>query len=193
MRIGRTRAAGAALILLVGGGTLASGGMWSVQGATPDGGYSADEDGWWAKRAAHPHAVVAKARKDAASRGNTTLTFIESYEGDSYQVVGLPVGEPDGEAGDGVLFEAPLLNQAGTRQVGLESVRCMLGFEGVTCESTLLVHGRGKIRAAGTMFGGDDATIAVTGGTGRFHAARGQLTSTLIDDTSALVVVELVN
>jgi hypothetical protein len=187
---GKTRSARVTALALVGAcGLIAIGSATSVQGADRVRPSSPDARGW-ARPAAHPDAVAASARSAAARRGNRTLTVVEDYE--NSQQVSLPVGGPEFGPGDGYLMEAPLLNAAGSRQVGVETVRCMIGFESFTCEATLLLRGKGKIRAAGTMFGPDDYTVPVTGGTGQFRAARGQLTSTSTEDGNGLVVVELV-
>ncbi len=82
----------------------------------------------------------------------------------------------DGESpGDYFVFESRLVQKG--EQVGRDFVRCMLGVRTFTCEGTFLLAGRGKIAVAGTLFsGGSDFRLPITGGTGVFKGARGQLT-----------------
>jgi hypothetical protein len=146
----------------------------------------------WPVSSRSPAAVVQAAKASSAGTGGEVLTFIEAYNDD---VASIPVvgGEPGViDPGDAFLFEAPLMNRAGTRQLGKEYVRCENGFEGFTCEATMLIFNKGKITAAGTMFSADDTVLAVTGGTGKFKTAHGQLTSTLTDDGNDLLVIHVI-
>jgi hypothetical protein len=116
------------------------------------------------------------------------------------QKVDLPPVGPS--PGDQVVFGGPLYNAANTKQVGFLSGHCTSTnptFRSLAeCEVTAVPTARGPSLAAGnqiTMQGWNDNTPfpftqAITGGTGIYATARGQLTAT--PGARFLVVFQLV-
>lgn len=85
------------------------------------------------------------------------------------------VGARGESAGDYFLFEGRLLQDG--KKVGRDSGRCLLGIRTFTCEASVILKGRGKIVVAGTLFTEQgDFRLPITGGTGAFKDARGELT-----------------
>jgi len=85
------------------------------------------------------------------------------------------VGKQGESAGDYFIFEGRLMRNG--EQVGRDFGRCLLGFRTFTCEATASIEGEGKIVVGGTLFSERrDFRLAITGGTGSFKDARGQLT-----------------
>jgi hypothetical protein len=79
-------------------------------------------------------------------------------------------------AGDFFAFEEAVFNSSEQRRIGEDAGRCELGIRTFSCEATILIDGEGKIQIAGSLFGRRDATFPITGGTGRFQTAGGQMT-----------------
>ncbi len=77
--------------------------------------------------------------------------------------------------GDFFVFEEAVFNRNANR-VGEDSGRCEVGLRTFTCEATVSINGKGKIRIAGALFDRHDSTFPVTGGTGRYNTAAGSLT-----------------
>jgi|1185.fasta_scaffold28611_2 hypothetical protein len=74
--------------------------------------------------------------------------------------------------GDYFVTSSNLFDAGGSR-VGRDWVRCMVTVHASQCEATFELFGRGSIDLAGTIT--DRSLIAVTGGTGEFGDAGGQL------------------
>lgn len=83
---------------------------------------------------------------------------------------------PEGDSpGDQILFTDTLLDQAGHR-IGRDEARCTIMFGGdVLCDATFVLAGRGQLTIEGVGL-----TFAVTGGTGQFKKARGQMHETFL-------------
>ena len=160
--ITRKIAAGASALMLVGGITwtaLASGSSSSA----------ARHDTSWPVAAA-PGAADEAARA-AAARGSEVIRVREIQNRGRY----IDVGKQGESPGDYFLFESRL--EQGGEKVGRDSGRCLLGVRTFTCEATALITGRGKIVVGGALFTDqNDFRIAITGGTGAFKDARGELT-----------------
>jgi len=134
----------------------------------------------WASK---PASSVAEAQRlaDAARASGTstdvaaaqTLILVEApYSPPREAFVDLaPAGD---SAGDFFISEARIFDRS--RLVGKDAVRCELGLRTFTCEATLLVNGKGKIRVAGTLFAEQDNVLPVTGGTDAYEGVGGQLT-----------------
>jgi hypothetical protein len=107
----------------------------------------------------------------ATPKGATRLVVI-GQEADSTIVDTAPEGD---SPGDQILFSDTLLDQAG-RRVGHDQARCTLMFAGeVLCDASFVLDGRGQLTIEGVGL-----TFAVTGGTGQFGKARGQLHETFL-------------
>ena len=146
-------------------------------GAEPEGigrwGRSGHGSSSAAARTAEPSAAEVQA---AAAR---SLTFTEE-ETEHFAFV--DVGPRDESVGDSFIFRNRLLNPRTNAHVGSLSVQCTLAFFSTECTGTAIVFDRGKITLAGNVPGsGNRFAVAITGGTGEFRAARGQV---LVTDTA---------
>jgi hypothetical protein len=83
------------------------------------------------------------------------------------------------------------LSQGGER-VGRDVVKCTLGIRTFLCDATGQIAGRGKITVSGAFFGGE-TQIAVTGGTGDFQDARGELFAVDQPDGTTRLIFHLVD
>ena len=77
--------------------------------------------------------------------------------------------------GDYFLFESRLMRPSTGDVVGVDSGKCMIGIRTFVCDATARINGKGKIVVAGALFSENDGVIAITGGTGAYREAAGQL------------------
>jgi hypothetical protein len=153
-------AAGTVAMLAASGGAVLASSAWTAEGA-------AGSPGWPRVSSEQPAALEEAAR----SRGGTTMVLREVV----LRAEEVDVGASGESPGDYFIFESRLETRAG-EAVGRDSVRCMLMIRTFTCDGTAQLFGKGKLTVYGTLFGVNDATIAITGGTGDFRKARGQVT-----------------
>ena len=82
-------------------------------------------------------------------------------------------------AGDAFVFTTPLFNEA-NRRIGTLHVYCAVTRGGTQRRAASQCNGTYDLRdgslAASAVLAGDDATIAVVGGTGAYEGARGSIT-----------------
>lgn len=104
----------------------------------------------------------------------TTLHVIEHAETDALHDVG-PPDEKD-SVGDSLTFFNPLYDESNTNKVGTSSGVCFRTAVGSAyeCMWTSTVPG-GQLNVEGTFYDGKDSTFAITGGTGDFAQARGEM------------------
>ncbi len=133
-------------------------------------------------------AAQAKALAERAGRSNNTVTVITRE--DRFRLV--DVGREGFSTGDFFVFEETVFNARGRRVIGEDTVRCELGIRTFTCEATIKLDGRGKIRIAGSLFPRRDNVFPVTGGTNNFKAVGGQLEVFDLSRNKTLLVFELV-
>jgi hypothetical protein len=123
--------------------------------------------------------------------GQQTLVFREVDTGGKFISV---THTRNGAPGDEFVFSGKLINRQNMR-IGTLDAKCTLVLHGrLLCEGTMRFRG-GYVTLSGTV-GADEATgttdhIAVTGGTGRFDMAHGQLFSTSTSDTTSHDVLDL--
>ena len=110
------------------------------------------------------------------------LAAASAVQGRTLTLLTRPVREADVDVpprgfspGDFFIFEEAVFNRNANR-VGEDSGRCEVGIRTFTCEATVKVNGKGKIRIAGSLFDNRDSTFPITGGTGRYNTAAGSLT-----------------
>lgn len=118
-----------------------------------------------------PHGWPRAAAGINASDITTGQTLRLVSREDRFRVI--DVGRRGESPGDYVVFEETLLNTSGA-VIGRDSARCMGEVRTFRCDGTFLIYGKGKIEVSGSFFPRDEATIAVTGGTGRYQNVRGQ-------------------
>jgi hypothetical protein len=151
----------ATVLAVVAGGVLVA----SVATATPPGRNSTLRP--WGKGPA----VTKAAAETATPKGATRLVVI-GQEADFAIIDTAPTGD---SPGDQILFTDILVDQAGHR-IGRDEARCTIMFgNDVLCDATFVLDGRGQLTIEGVGL-----TFAVTGGTGRFKKARGQLHETFL-------------
>jgi hypothetical protein len=178
-----TKVALASAAVLVAAAAVAGG---SAQGSAPSRGGDA---GWPVSASRAPAQALSAARAEAARDGNKTFTVVEVEE----RTASVDVGDAGEGPGDYFLFESRLMSQDGSKQVGRDSGRCMIAVRTFTCDATASIFGKGKIVVSGTLFGEADSRIAITGGTGAFKDAAGQLTVIDTPDGKTLLTFELVD
>jgi hypothetical protein len=159
----RTKLALAAVVTVLAGGALIAP---MVAAAAPAGGASTLRP--WGK--GHTAAEPSQAAPRAAA-GAARLVVI-GREADFTIVDTAPAGD---SPGDQILFTDDLFDPAG-RRVGRDEARCTIMFRGdVLCDATFVLAGRGQLTIEGVGL-----TFAVTGGTGEFRKARGQMQETFL-------------
>jgi hypothetical protein len=129
-----------------------------------------------------------EAAEASAARDHTkVLTFLEIEERSAF----IDVGDPGESSGDYFLFESRLMSEDGTTLLGRDSGKCTLGIRTFICDATASIFGKGKITVYGALFREADTRIAITGGTGAYKEAGGQLTVTDTSDGNTLLVFQL--
>ena len=104
----------------------------------------------------------------------TTLKLIEHADTDTLQHIG-PANEKD-SIGDVLGFANPLYNSDNTKQVGTDNGSCIRTAVGKAfeCVWTASVSG-GQLTVEGPFYDAKDSVLAITGGTGDYNEARGQM------------------
>ena len=147
-------------------GVVAAGAVVVATGSASAGG---GEAGWPGRSVA---SVADAEGATAAGRNDSTLTVVTR----EVRGAGVDVG-PEGESpGDFFVFEEKVFNRNRSERIGRDAVRCEAGLRTFTCEATIWIAGRGKIRVAGTLFRRNDNTVPVTGGTNDFKGVGGAVT-----------------
>ena len=155
-------AAGTCAVLLV------TGIAWSSNGTAVA---TSKHHGWPVSHGADAAAKARAATATAVRSGDHALTVIEH----EVRSAGVDVGEPGDSPGDYFLFESKLTDPRSGKVVGWDSGKCMLVVWTFRCEATAKINGKGKIEVGGSFFSATDNRIAVTGGTGSYDEAAGEL------------------
>ena len=125
------------------------------------------------------------------SSGPQTLVFKEVDTGGKFINIS---HTQNGAPGDEFIFSAKLINRQNMR-IGSLDAKCTLALHGrLLCEGVMRLHG-GTLTLQGTV-GADEPNgtvdhIAVTGGTGSFDQAHGQLISRSTSDSTSHDVLDL--
>ena len=103
-----------------------------------------------------------------------TLHVVERAETDTLQHVGKP--EEKDSLGDILAFSNPLYDESNTNSVGTSNGVCFRTAVGSTyeCFWTATLP-EGQLTVQGPFFDKKDSTLAITGGTGDYDQARGQM------------------
>ncbi|HEX9772309.1 MAG TPA: dirigent protein [Steroidobacteraceae bacterium] len=85
-------------------------------------------------------------------------------------------GAKDDSAGDILTFANPVLDKANAKKIGTNQGYCVRTVAGKSweCWWTLFLAG-GQITVQGPFYDKGDSVLAITGGTGKYSAARGQM------------------
>jgi len=86
------------------------------------------------------------------------------------------IGAKDDSAGDLLTFANPIFDKANTTQVGTDQGYCVRTVVGKAweCWWTLWLDG-GQLTVQGPFLDQGDSVLAITGGTGKYSRARGQM------------------
>jgi hypothetical protein len=116
--------------------------------------------------------AATKATAEPATPKGATRLVVIGQEADFTIIDTAPAGD---SPGDQILFTDTLVDQTG-RRIGHDQARCTIMFAGdVLCDATFVLDGRAQLTIEGVGL-----TLAVTGGTGQFKQARGQLHETFL-------------
>jgi hypothetical protein len=161
----RRKLALAAVLAVLSGGVVAAS---AATAASPD---KASTLRPWGKGLA-PATAAAESATISATAARVTRLVVIAREADFTIVDVAPKGD---SPGDQILFTDNLFDQAG-RRIGRDQARCTIMFrDDVLCDATFILVGRGQLTIEGATL-----TFAVTGGTGEFAKARGQLHETFL-------------
>jgi hypothetical protein len=115
---------------------------------------------------------AAQAASDSDVLASTRFTVVEHADTDTV-VDNRPAGD---SLGDSLAFGNPVYNARNTAQVGHDQGSCVRTEVGVAweCSWTTILRG-GSIVVQGPFYDATDSTLAITGGTGTWSEARGQM------------------
>lgn len=159
-----------------------------------------------AGRASHPSVVAAAMAHGLPGRPAASAAAATSLAAGSggpagqtlavvtRQVAGrlIDLGKSGDYAGDFFIAKEKIYDSTGQHLIGVDSVRCELGIGTFTCEATIMIDGKGKIRIAGTLFSHSDNSFPVTGGTGAYQGVGGQLSTFDLRGGATALVFHLV-
>jgi hypothetical protein len=105
----------------------------------------------------------------------TTIKLIEHAETDTVRHIG-PASEED-SVGDVLAFANPVFDSANKKQVGSDNGQCVRTAAGKAweCIWTVSLEG-GQMTVEGPFYDSKDSQLAITGGTGEYKDASGQMT-----------------
>jgi hypothetical protein len=142
----------------------------------------------WNHVAAGPQAQAAVRAGDRAWRPWKVIRLNEVFT-DAFTFV--DVGEPGESPGDYGVFRDPVSNPRTGRVLGTVDVQCIAAYAD-QCRGSITLDGRGQITFDGiTPLNVDPDKFAITGGTGEFVGAGGELVVSFPSDTFALLTVRL--
>jgi hypothetical protein len=127
------------------------------------------------------------ASADATPKGMHRLVVYTTLVRDTF----IDVGEAGESAGDMDIFEDRVWNRSRTRVIGRGSAECTLRITTVSCNGSIWLRGRGSLQVNGVLF--DGRGFPVTGGTGRFAGAGGQMMPVPVGDGTTRLVFLLTN
>jgi hypothetical protein len=119
-------------------------------------------------------AVVLSATAQAATKAQpgTTLTVVEHAATDAVT----DTGATGDTAGDLLTFANPVFDAANKHQIGTDQGYCIRTEVGKSWECFwTLTLADGQLTVEGPFFDKGDSVLAITGGTGKYAAARGQM------------------
>ena len=104
----------------------------------------------------------------------TTIAVVERALTDAV----IDLGEAGDSIGDLLTFGNPIYNAANTTQIGADQGECFRTNPGVAWECTWTTYlAKGSLTVQGSFPDSlADSTLAITGGTGIYRAARGEMT-----------------
>lgn len=120
--------------------------------------------------------TIAIASSVAAGGRDNGRTFTVVEHADTDAVIDL--GAPGDSIGDQLAFGNPIFDRSNTKAVGRDEGVCFRTNPGLAWECTwTTILDRGSITVQGPFYDdGRDSKLAITGGTGAYQNARGQMT-----------------
>jgi len=173
-------AAGAAAVLVMGGGAWAGLGSATATTARPS-------IHGWPTSTASAAATIASVKADAATSGSQVLLLREHEVRSAF----IDVGGDGPSTGDYFMFESQLMYQGHSQVIGRDSGRCTFGPRSTICDATAEIFGKGKIVVYGAGFSRTDNRYAVTGGTGLYKGVGGQLDVANLRHGDSLLAFEI--
>jgi hypothetical protein len=137
--------------------------------------------------AAADRAAAAGSAETAAPAGQTLTLVTREVRGAEIDIPPAGFGP-----GDFFLFEEDAFDRSGAQRIGRDSGRCELGLRTFTCEATLQVFGKGKIRVASSLFSEGDNVLPVTGGSGAYQGVGGEVSVFDLANGRSVLVFHLV-
>ena len=122
--------------------------------------------------AAQASPVVRSSGSGAAGHASSSITVVERAVTDTYVDVG-----PSGDSrGDLLTFANPVYDRTNSRQVGRDNGSCIRTAVGRAweCSWTTMLPG-GSLVVEGPFYDTHDSVLAITGGTGDYSRARGEM------------------
>ena len=117
-------------------------------------------------------AVLALAAGAAYASPRHVVRVVERAETDAVT----DTGAKDDSAGDVLTFANPVFDEKNAKQVGTDQGFCVRTVAGKAWECWWTIFlGGGQITVQGPFYDKGDSVLAVTGGTGKYAAARGQM------------------
>jgi len=108
----------------------------------------------------------------SAKSPTTSLHVVEHAETDAVA----DLGEPGDSVGDVLTFGNPVFNSDNTEQVGTDNGYCLRTAVGSAWECHwVLTLSDGQITVDGPFYDAGDSVLAITGGTGAYSEARGEM------------------
>jgi allene oxide cyclase len=125
----------------------------------------------------------------SSGTGARTFTVIEKSTSGTY----VDLGPKGFGPGDEFTFASDFWNTARTKKVGHSNGYCVvLSTTRDHCVATARFHGGTLEAAGGNLLAAEDFKLAITGGTGRFIGANGQVSIHSINDSLSRDTIRLV-
>jgi hypothetical protein len=117
-------------------------------------------------------ALAVSALPAGAFAGGMSLNFVERASSDAVT----DTGEKGDSAGDILTFANDVYDEANAKKVGDDNGWCVRTVKGKAWECFWTLNlADGQITVEGPFLDGQDSTVAVTGGTGKYKEARGDM------------------
>ncbi len=119
-----------------------------------------------------PLTILAAMLLSASAQAGTTLTVVEHAATDAVT----DTGATGDTAGDLLTFANPVFDAANTHQIGTDRGYCIRTEVGKSWECFwTLTLADGQLTVEGPFFDKGDSVLAITGGTGKYAATRGEM------------------
>ena len=132
--------------------------------------------------------MLAAAALSACASGGMTIHVIEHANTDTI----VDIGPTSDTVGDVLAFANPVFDEANQKEVGTDTGYCVRTIVGEAWECFWTVYlADGQITVAGPFSDTKDSVLAITGGTGAYSRARGQMKLHALSATEFDFIYEL--